>query len=60
LERTRINATAPRCKRQVPVNLEIDQTEELRELALKTHIPQQVLIRQGISMVLKKYRGTHE
>ena len=36
--------------------LEPEQRSALRELSLRTHVPQQVYLREGLSWVLQKYR----
>ena len=37
--------------------LEPEQREELRNLSLRTNVPQQVYIREGLSLVLKRHRA---
>ena len=37
--------------------LDPEQREELRDLSLRTHVPQQVYLREGLNWVLQKYRS---
>lgn len=43
-------------KKQVIAYLEPEQAEELKELSDRTRVPQQVYMREGVDMVLAKYR----
>ncbi len=51
-----INLPAPKGKRMVPVNLEAEQADALRELSLKTRISQQSFLREAVTLILEKYR----
>jgi hypothetical protein len=43
-------------KKQVIAYLEPEQAEDLRSLSDRTRVPQQVYMREGVDMVLAKYR----
>jgi hypothetical protein len=43
-------------KRQVIAYLEPEQADELKSLSDRTRVPQQVYLREGVDMVLAKYR----
>lgn len=44
-------------KISVQAYLEPEQVKALRELSVRTRVPQQVYIREGVDAVLAKYRG---
>jgi type III secretion system FlhB-like substrate exporter len=56
--RSRVQALARKCI--VPVNLEADKADALRELSLKTRIPQQQFLREAVALILEKYREAME
>ena len=43
-------------KTQVIAYLEPEQATELKDLSERSRVPQQVYMREGVDMVLKKYR----
>jgi hypothetical protein len=43
-------------KHNINFFLPVDKYDELRSLCVKLDIPRSELIRQGVSMILKKYR----
>ena len=44
-------------KSQVSVYVEPEQAAALRELSRRTRVPQQVYMREGVDMVLHRYRA---
>ena len=44
-------------KKTINAHLEQEQIEQLKKLHEKTRVPMQVYIREGIDMVLKRYKG---
>ena len=44
-------------KIQVALYLDADQVDALKILSLKTRVPQQVYLREGLDYVLKKYKN---
>ena len=43
-------------KSALPLYVEPEIAEELRALSERTRVPQQVYLREGVDLVLKKYR----
>jgi hypothetical protein len=44
-------------KSQVSVYVEPEQAAALRELSKRTRIPQQVFLREGVDLVLQRYKA---
>ena len=44
-------------RKKVALYLDLDQVKNLRKISKRTKIPASVIIREGVSMAIRKYKG---